>query len=94
MSDKVKRTASRDSSSILTQLSTISRETSNQPLNSSETQFPLGVSGSALQDYQCLRPPFHTASQETTNHPPVSLLFTSAAQENDLVYAHHDIRIV
>ena len=32
MSDKVKRTASRDPGSTLTQLSTISRENSNQPL--------------------------------------------------------------
>ena len=60
MSDKVKRTASRDSSSILTQLSTISRETSNQPLNSSETQFPLGVSGSV--------PPRLSVSPSTIPH--------------------------
>ena len=56
--------------------------------------FPWVLGDQSLQAYQCLYPPFHTASQETPNHPPISLLFTSAAQENDLVYAHCEIRIV
>lgn len=45
MSVKVKRTASRDPGSVLTQLSTISCVNTNEPVNSSETQFPLGVRG-------------------------------------------------
>ena len=56
--------------------------------------FPWVLGDQSLQAYQCLYPPFHMASQETPNHPPISLLFTSAAQENDLVYAHCEIRIV
>lgn len=60
MSDKAKRTASRDPGSILTQLSAISRENSNQQLNSSETQFPLGVRGSV--------PPSLSVSLSTIPH--------------------------
>ena len=37
--------------------------------------FPWVLGDRSLQAYQCLWPPLHTASHETPNHPPVSLLF-------------------
>lgn len=81
-------------------------DNSDKPLTSSETWFPLGVRRGELQacpgcsDYQwcSLSTVPHSCPSEIprplTNLLSTSLLFTSAAQENDLVKAHYGTKWV
>lgn len=77
----------------------------DKPLNSPEARFPLGLrSWIPAGPVSLICPPgvfpicYSTEPTVHTNHPaclpPASLLFTAAAQEKDLVKAHHGTRFV